>query len=101
MGKEITGVTSPKINWIKYSNDYLYVNGTTTDPNSKTAFINYKVLAANGYLAWANSLQVPGAGQNIRLGHRQMDVKVIFLLALDMRIQMAVQKQSQLRMNYR
>ena len=78
--KEITGVTSPQINWIKYSNNYLYVNGTTTDPNSKTGFINYKVLAANGYLAWANSLQVPGAGQNIRLGHRQMDVKGDFLV---------------------
>jgi hypothetical protein len=78
--KEITGVTSPKINWIKYSNNYLYVNGTTTDPNDKTGFINYKVLAANGYLAWANSLQVPGAGQNIRLGHRQMDVKGDFLV---------------------
>jgi len=78
--KEITGVTSPKINWIKYSNNYLYVNGTTTDPNSKTGFINYKVLASNGYLAWANSLQVPGAGQSIRLGHRQMDVKGDFLV---------------------
>lgn len=78
--KEITGVTSPKINWIKYSNNYLYVNGTTTDPNSKTGFINYKVLAANGYLAWANSLQVPGAGQSIRLGHRQMDVKGDFIV---------------------
>jgi len=78
--KEITGVTSPKINWIKYSNNYLYVNGTTTDPNSKTGFINYKVLAANGYLAWANSLQVPGAGQSNRLGHRQMDVKGDFIV---------------------
>lgn len=78
--KEITGVTSPKINWIKYSNNYLYVNGTTTDPNSKTGFINYKVLASNGYLAWANSLQVPGAGQSIRHGHRQMDVKGDFIV---------------------
>jgi hypothetical protein len=78
--KEITGVTSPKINWIKYSNNYLYVNGTTVDPSNKAAFINYKVLASNGYLAWANSLQVPGAGQSIRLGHRQMDVKGDFLV---------------------
>jgi hypothetical protein len=78
--KEITGVTSPKINWIKYSNNYLYVNGTTTDPSNKTGFINYKVLASNGYLAWANSLQVPGAGQSIRLGHRQMDVKGDFIV---------------------
>lgn len=72
--KQITGVTSPKINWIKYSNNYLYVNGATTDPSSHAGFITYKVLAANGYLSFARSLQVDLANQNARLGHRQMDV---------------------------
>jgi hypothetical protein len=71
--KTITGITSPKINWIKHKNDYLYVNGATTDANNQPAFITYKI-DANGSLVWAKSLEIKGADQTIRLGHRQLDV---------------------------
>jgi len=31
--RSITGITTPKINWIKHKNDFLYVNGATVDAN--------------------------------------------------------------------
>jgi hypothetical protein len=71
--KTITGITSPKINWIKHKNNYLYVNGATTDANNQPAFITYKI-DANGELIWAKSLEIAGANQSIRFGHRQLDV---------------------------
>ena len=71
--KTITGITTPKINWIKHKNDFLYVNGATTDANNQTAFITYKI-DANGELIWARSLEIAGANQSIRFGHRQLDV---------------------------
>lgn len=71
--KTITGITRPKINWIKHKNNYLYVNGATTDANNQPAFITYKI-DDNGSLVWAKSLEVKGADQTIRLGHRQLDV---------------------------
>ena len=79
--RQITGVDAPNINWIKYYNNNLYVNGVTTDPDNKESFINYKI-DANGSLTWANSLQVPGANQSIRLGHRQLDVRGDFLVGV-------------------
>jgi len=71
--KTITGINSPKINRIKYKNNYLYINGATTDANNQSAFITYKV-DANGALVWAKSLEVKGANSSIRLGHKQLDV---------------------------
>ena len=79
--REITGVSSPNINFIKYDNNFLYVNGVTTDPNNQRAFINYKI-DANGSLIWANALEVPSANQTIRLGHRQLDVRGEFLVGI-------------------
>lgn len=79
--REITGVDSPNINWIKYHNNYVYVNGATTDPDNKESFVSYKI-DANGSLIWANSLEIPSANQSIRLGHRQMDVRGDFLVGI-------------------
>ena len=79
--RQITGVSSPNINFIKYDNNFLYVNGVTTDPNNQRAFINYKI-DANGSLIWANALEVPSANQTIRLGHRQLDVRGDFLVGI-------------------
>jgi hypothetical protein len=79
--KTITGITTPKINWIKHKNDYLYVNGATTDANNQTAFITYKI-DANGALVWARSLEIASANQTIRLGHRQLDVSGDYLVGI-------------------
>ena len=77
--KEIQGL-DPRIASIKYSDNYLYVMGATEDPNSKDAFIIYKLHSANGELVWANSLEITGASQNNGLGRRRMDVKGDFIL---------------------
>ncbi len=79
--KTITGITTPKIKWIKHKNDYLYVNGATTDANNQTAFITYKI-DANGELVWARSLEIASANQTIRLGHRQLDVSGDYLVGI-------------------
>jgi hypothetical protein len=71
--KSITGITTPKINWIKHKDDYLYVNGATVDANNQAAFITYKI-DANGALVWAKALEIANANQTIRFGHRQLDV---------------------------
>jgi len=71
--KSITGITTPKINWIKHKDDYLYVNGATVDANNQAAFITYKI-DANGELIWAKALEIANANQTIRFGHRQLDV---------------------------
>jgi len=71
--KSITGITTPKINWIKYKDNFLYVNGATTDANNRAAFITYKI-DADGALVWAKSLEIANANQTIRFGHRQLDV---------------------------
>ena len=71
--KTITGINSPKINRIKYKNNYLYINGATTDANNQSAFITYKV-DANGALVWAKALEIANANQSIRFGHKQLDV---------------------------
>ena len=79
--KTITGITTPKINWIKHKNDYLYVNGATTDANNQTAFITYKI-DSNGELIWARSLEIASANQTIRFGHRQLDVSGDYLVGI-------------------
>ena len=71
--KSITGITTPKINWIKHKDNYLYVNGATVDANNQAAFITYKI-DANGELIWAKALEIANANQTIRFGHRQLDV---------------------------
>ena len=71
--KSITGITTPKINWIKHKDNYLYVNGATVDANNQAAFITYKI-DANGALVWAKALEIANANQTIRFGHRQLDV---------------------------
>ena len=79
--KSITGITTPKINWIKHKNNFLYVNGATVDANNQTAFITYKI-DANGALVWARSLEIAGANQTIRFGHRQLDVSGDYLVGI-------------------
>jgi hypothetical protein len=79
--KSITGITTPKINWIKHKDNYLYVNGATTDANNQTAFITYKI-DANGALVWARSLEIASANQQIRFGHRQLDVSGDYLVGI-------------------
>ena len=71
--KSITGITTPKINWIKHKDNYLYVNGATVDANNQAAFITYKI-DANGAVVWAKALEIANANQTIRFGHRQLDV---------------------------
>lgn len=78
---EITGVTSPQICSIKYSNDYVYAMGATVDPNNKDGFIVYKLNADDGQLVWANALEITGASQSNGLGRRRLDVKDNFILA--------------------
>lgn len=72
--KQVGGVTTPNLNWMKYVDGYLYLNGATTDPDGQKAFITYKV-DANGSLIWAKSLQVANANTDYGLGHRQIDIK--------------------------
>lgn len=79
--KSITGITTPKINWIKHKDNYLYVNGATTDANNQTAFITYKI-DANGALVWAKALEIASANQEIRFGHRQLDVSGDYLVGI-------------------
>jgi hypothetical protein len=71
--KKLTGVTTPNIQWMKYKNGNLYLNGHTTDPDGEKAFITYK-LDSNGSLLWSKSLQVEGANGSLSFGHRQIDV---------------------------
>jgi hypothetical protein len=79
--RSITGITTPKINWIKHKNDFLYVNGATVDANNQSAFITYKI-DANGALVWARSLEIANANQTIRFGHRQLDVSGDYLVGI-------------------
>jgi len=79
--RSITGITTPKINWIKHKNDFLYVNGATVDANNQSAFITYKI-DANGALVWARSLEIAYANQTIRFGHRQLDVSGDYLVGI-------------------
>jgi len=79
--RSITGITTPKINWIKHKDNFLYVNGATIDANNQSAFITYKI-DANGALVWARSLEIANANQTIRFGHRQLDVSGDYLVGI-------------------
>jgi len=79
--RSITGITTPKINWIKHKDNFLYVNGATIDANNQSAFITYKI-DANGALVWARSLEIAYANQTIRFGHRQLDVSGDYLVGI-------------------
>jgi len=79
--KSITGITTPKINWIKHKDNYLYVNGATVDANNQAAFITYKI-DANGELIWAKALEIANANQTIRFGHRQLDVSGDYFIGI-------------------
>lgn len=76
--KELTGITS-EINWMKYDDSYLYVSGFGT-VNGNDSFITHKIGAIAADLHWTKALQIEGAGTNIRLGHRQLDVKGSYLV---------------------
>jgi hypothetical protein len=78
--KEILGVgNNPEIVTIKYSNGYLYAMGHGQVSNEQNGFCVYKIDADDGSIAWANALQILGAGSSTPTPH-EIDIRGNFIV---------------------